>query len=119
MEKELQLKLTVRMFTQDDEKCFGPGIATLMERVEVHHSLRAAALSMGMAYSKAWRIIRTAEEVFGCPLLRSTTGGKNGGGAVLTPQGKRILTAYQECTADLNAYGKAKFAEKFAFFPEL
>ena len=119
MKKELHLKLTIRRFTDDNQRCFGPGIATLLERVREHRSLRAAAVSMEMAYSKAWRIIRTAEEVFGCPLLRSTTGGKNGGGAVLTPQGKRILTAYQEYTADLNAYAKAKFAEKFAFFPEL
>ena len=119
MDKDLHLKLTIRLYTDDHDRCFGPGIATLLHRVEEHRSLRAAAVSMNMAYSKAWRIIRTAEEVFGCPLLRSTTGGKNGGGAVLTPQGKRILTAYQEYIADLNAYGKAKFAEKFVFFPEL
>ena len=119
MEKELHLKLTVRLFTEDDEKCFGPGIAALMERVEQHHSLRAAAMSMGMAYSKAWRIIRAAEEIFGCPLLVSTTGGKNGGGAVLTEEGKRILTAYQEYTADLKRYSGERFAEAFAFFEEL
>ena len=119
MEKELHLKLTVRLFTEDDEKCFGPGIAALMERVEQHHSLRAAARSMGMAYSKAWRIIRAAEEIFGCPLLVSTTGGKNGGGAVLTEEGKRILTAYQTYTADLKRCSEERFAESFDFFKEL
>ena len=60
MSKELHLKLTVRLFTDDNQRCFGPGIATLLERVQEHHSLRAAAASMEMAYSKAWRIIRTA-----------------------------------------------------------
>ena len=119
MEQKLHLKLTVRMFTSDDEKCFGPGIATLMERVEEHHSLRRAAASMGMAYSKAWRIIRTAEEVFGCPLLSTTTGGKNGGGAALTTQGKRSLTAYQAYAADVKQYSEERFAEAFAFFEEL
>ena len=84
MDRELHLKLTIRLYTDDNRRCFGPGIATLLERVREHHSLRAAASSMEMAYSKAWRIIRTAEEVFGCKMLRSTTGGRNGGGAVVT-----------------------------------
>ena len=119
MEKELQLKLTVRMFTQDDEKCFGPGIATLMERVEVHHSLRAAALSMGMAYSKAWRIIRTAEEVFGCKLLSSTIGGQHGGGAVLTEEAHRLLDAYDAYCDDIRRYSEERFDAAFGFYPEL
>ena len=83
---ELHLKLTLRLYSDDDQRCFGPGIATLLERVVVHRSLRAAAASMGMAYSKAWRIIRTAEGVFGCKLLLSTVGGSHGGGAKLTPE---------------------------------
>ena len=79
MDKELHLKLTIRLYTDDNRRCFGPGIATLLERVREHRSLRAAAASMEMAYSKAWRIIRTAEEVFGCKMLDSTTGGRHGG----------------------------------------
>ena len=75
MDRELHLKLTIRLYTDDNRRCFGPGIATLLERVREHRSLRAAASSMEMAYSKAWRIIRTAEEVFGCKMLDSTTGG--------------------------------------------
>ena len=80
MGQDVHLKLTVRLYSDDDHRCFGPGIATLLRRVELHHSLRAAAASMEMAYSKAWRIIRTAENVFGCKLLTSTIGGQHGGG---------------------------------------
>ena len=82
MRNDLHANLTVRIFT--DRKCFGPGVAELLRRVRELHSLRAAAMSMNMAYSKAWRIIRTAETVFGCKLLSSTIGGAHGGGAVLT-----------------------------------
>lgn len=115
MEQNLQLKLTVRLFTEDDRRCFGPGIATLLERVQLHKSLRSAAASMGMAYSKAWRIVRTAEEVFGCRMLDSTIGGRHGGGARLTPQAERLLKAYQDYTADLARYGQERFQEAFAF----
>ena len=116
MDQELHLKLTVRLYTGDDQRCFGPGIATLLERVGEHRSLRAAAASMGMAYSKAWRIIRTAEGVFGCKLLDSTIGGRHGGGARLTPQAERLLGAYNAYVADLKAYADGKFQEAFGFY---
>ena len=119
MENELKLKMTLRLYTEDHEHCFGPGIATLLERVQEHHSLRAAAASMGMAYSKAWRIIRTAEEVFGCKMLDSTIGGKGGGGAHLTPEALRLLEAYRAYEADVAQYARARFEEAFAFYPEL
>ena len=119
MDKELHLKLTVRLFTEDDQRCFGPGIATLLSRVREHKSLRAAAASMEMAYSKAWNIIRTAEDVFGCKMLSSTIGGHHGGGAVLTPQAERLLEAYEIYTADVQAYSQSKFEEAFGFYRDL
>lgn len=48
--------LTVRLFC--GEKCFGPGMAQLLRKVQELHSLRAAAMSMNMAYSKAWTITK-------------------------------------------------------------
>lgn len=116
MENKLHVILSVRLFT--DEKCFGPGIAQLLHRVEEHHSLRAAAISMGMAYSKAWTILKASQKALGFPLLNSTTGGKHGGGAVLTPEAKQLLAAYEDYCQALNEYGKALFAEKFAAFLE-
>lgn len=119
MEKELQLKLTIRLFTDNNQRCFGPGVATLLERVQEKHSLRAAAVSMEMAYSKAWRIIRTAEESFGFKLLSSTIGGQHGGGAVLTDEAKQLLTAYRAYQADITAYAKERFDASFDFYRSL
>lgn len=117
MSAGLHVKLTVRFFT--DEKCFGPGVAELLRRVRERHSLRAAAMSMNMAYSKAWTIVRTAQENLGFQLLVSSTGGRGGGGALLTPEGERMLDAYDFYCAQLNAYGEALFTETFAFCGEL
>lgn len=119
MDKDLHLKLTVRLYTDDNQRCFGPGIATLLHRVQEHRSLRAAAASMGMAYSKAWRIIRTAEGVFGYKLLSSTIGGQHGGGAVLTDQAVRLLDAYDAYCADVQVYSQSRFEEAFGFYREL
>lgn len=119
MDRELHLKLTIQLYTDDNRRCFGPGIATLLERVREHHSLRAAASSMEMAYSKAWRIIRTAEEVFGCKLLDSTTGGRNGGGATLTPAAEQLLAAYRAYQADVERCAKERFETVLGFYRTL
>mgnify|MGYP004523949203 CR=1 FL=1 len=106
--------LTIRIFTQ--EKCFGPGVAVLMRKVQELHSLRAAAASIGMAYSKAWTILRHAQQELGFSLLDSSTGGKNGGGATLTPQGERLLNAYERYCADVRSYAQAQFSSCFSEF---
>lgn len=114
METTLHPVLSVRLFKE--EKCFGPGIAQLLERVEEHHSLRAAAASMDMAYSKAWITVRRCEGVLGFPLLQSATGGRGGGGATLTQEAKTLLACYRAYRAQLEHYAKMCFAEAFAPF---
>lgn len=102
---------TCRLFT--DSKAFGPGVAQLLHRVEELKSLRSAAASMEMAYSKAWTIIKNSEAALGYPLLASTTGGKNGGGAVLTEEGAELLQKYDEFCVEMQVYGNKLFSEKF------
>ena len=117
MDDQLHPKISVRLFT--DEKCFGPGIAALLRRVKVYHSLRSAAASMGMAYSKAWTVLKSCEEHLGFKLVLSTVGGRNGGGATLTDNAERMLAAYDEYCAELNAYADTLLEEKFSFYQEL
>lgn len=115
MEKRsLRPVLTVRLFTE--EKCFGPGIAELLRRVRELKSLRAAAASMGMAYSKAWTIVKTSEEALGFKLLVSTTGGRHGGGAVLSSKAEKLLAAYEDCCAALRRTAQESFAASFEEF---
>lgn len=114
MDTKLHPVISVRIFGA--EKCFGPGVATLLEKVEALHSLRAAAASIGMAYSKAWTIIKNAEAGLGFALLVSTTGGKNGGGAVLTGQAKALLTAYAQYCSALRDFAAQRFEEDFREF---
>lgn len=119
MNRELHTKLTLHLYTEDRQRSFGPGMATLLERVQEHKSLRSAAASMEMAYSKAWRIIHAAEEIFGCKLLSSTIGGRHGGGTVLTPEAEQLLTAYRAYEHSLCSYADATFKEHFDFYQAL
>ena len=93
----MELKLTPR-FLQNGQRFFGPGVAELLERVREHRSLRAAAASMEMAYSKAWRIVNEAEGQLGCKLIE-----RDGArGSTLTPAGERAIEAYETLQADIN-----------------
>ena len=96
-----------------EEKFFGPGIATLLHRVEEYRSIRQATASMGMAYSKAWAIVRRAERELGFPLLNTTTGGKEGGGASLTAEGRLFLEKYDRFCALVNEHARADFEAVF------
>lgn len=112
MEKTLHTVLTIRLFT--DEKCFGPGIATLLHHIEDLHSLRSASMKMNMAYSKAWTIVRNAEAQLGFKLLHSTTGGRHGGGATLTEEARELLTAYDGFCRELQETADALYEKYFS-----
>ena len=54
---------------EQGEKFFGEGPARLLHGVEETGSLRAAAMSMNMAYTKALKLIRNAETALGFPVI--------------------------------------------------
>jgi molybdate transport repressor ModE-like protein len=88
--------VTKIVFTDDNgTKFFGEGPFRLLCCVEKTGSLRAAAMEMEMAYSKASKILKQAEANLGFSLTSRSTGGKDGGGSVLTPEGKRWLSQYK------------------------
>lgn len=88
--------VTKIVFTDDNGvKFFGEGPLRLLRSVERTGSLRAAAAEMEMAYSKASKLLKQAETSLGFPLTTRSTGGKDGGGSVLTPDGKRFLEQYE------------------------
>ena len=90
-----QIRPAQRIWLQDDgQPVFGSGIRELLGRVESTGSLRAAAAEMGMAYSKAWAIVRRAEGHLGITLLVRRAGGAGGGGSALTDEGRWLVGAF-------------------------
>lgn len=104
-------------FTDDNGiKFFGEGPCRLLRCVEKTGSLRAAAIEMEMAYSKASKILKQAEKSLGFPLTARSTGGKDGGGSRLTPEGKQWLRQYE---AYRDACVKANQELYSRFFPQI
>lgn len=110
-EEPLQYHAKIRVYRR--EKNFGPGTMELMCLVRQTGSLSAACKEMGMAYSKAWKIIKNAEADLGFSLMEGIRGGEHGGSTVLTERGEEFLDRYlafeQEATEVLDRL----FAEHF------
>lgn len=96
------MKPSIRTYlcSDDDKRFFGEGPFKLLLAVEETGSLRSAAMSMNMAYTKALRIIRDAESYLGFLLTVRTTGGKGGGGSRLTDEAKDFLLRYEQYRAE-------------------
>ena len=89
------MKIGYKVWLDNNGKAFGDGPYELLRRVEETNSLHQAAGQMGMAYSKAWRLIRTLEKRLGFPFLERKIGGQLGGGSWITPQAKDLMNHYQ------------------------
>ncbi len=76
-------------------RVFGEGLYRLLKGIELTGSLREAALGLGMAYSKAHRILSSCERNIGFPLITREIGGATGGGSKVTAAGFRIMKEYK------------------------
>jgi molybdate transport system regulatory protein/xanthine dehydrogenase accessory factor len=107
------VRLGVRLFTPDGEKCFGPGIAELLERIGRDGSLRKAAGEMGMAYSRAWHVVNDCEKALGFELIARSVGGREGGGSRLTEKGAAMLRDFRKMEASLKERAGSAAEELF------
>lgn len=113
MAKKKTLKPVVRLAISggdpDSSSQFGRGVATLCLGVREKGSLNAAAKSIHMAYSKAWRIVKETEAALGMQLLN-----RDGAhGSTLTKEGNELLDTYLALDAKLQASAEKEFAKHF------
>ena len=93
----------------DTSPHFGKGVISLMLLIQEGHSIRSASQSMNMAYSKAWHLIRSAEEDLGFSLIIKKKGGSTRAGSV----GQCLLTQFQEFESAVHKCVDQLFQEYF------
>ncbi len=94
---------------------FAEGRKMLLEAVDRRGSLNAAAQELGMSYRAAWGKIKATEKALGTKLLAVTTGGKGGGGAVLTPEAKELITKYRKFLGRVETFVGKEFQRIFRY----
>ena len=73
----------------------GPGKIALLEAIDRDGSISAAARSQAMTFRRAWFLVETMNTAFREPVVRTSVGGREGGGAGLTPLGQEVVARYR------------------------
>lgn len=66
----------------------------LLGAIDQEGSITAAAKKVGLSYKAAWDAVDTMNNLAGEPLVLRTTGGRRGGGAVLTERAQELIQVY-------------------------
>lgn len=82
----------------------GMGRVKLMQEIEKTGSISKAAKNLGMSYRKAWESIDAINKEAEKPLVIKTSGGKGGGGAILTEEGKKTIKSYLKIVKNTEAF---------------
>ena len=91
--------LSLRIDLGSDAR-IGPGKIALLEQISSCGSISAAGRAMDMSYKRAWDLVDEINRVCGRDTVARQTGGKNGGGAVLTPFGEELVARYRRIERD-------------------
>ena len=78
----------------------GPGKIRLLEAIRDSGSLSRAARSIGMSYRRAWLLVNSLKQSFREPVTLASTGGKDGGGMLVTEFGDALISNYRELERD-------------------
>ncbi|MBD8688120.1 MULTISPECIES: winged helix-turn-helix domain-containing protein [unclassified Rhizobium] len=89
-ERKAPLKPVLRIDFPPDDR-LGRGKIQLMELIVSTGSISAAGRAMDMSYRRAWLLVDALNHMFHQPVIESQRGGKQGGGAGLTPFGEELL----------------------------
>lgn len=108
-----KIRTDVKIRLIAEKKFLGPGVCELLEYIEKCGSIQAGCKEMGLSYSKGSHILKNLENGFDTPIVERWTGGKSGGGARLTEEGKEVVKRYREMAADIEEYARKAYESYF------
>ena len=90
------MQIDGRFWLKKDGKNFlGNGRIELLERIAQTGSIHAAAKAMKMSYKAAWDRVNAMNAIADRPIIEKTTGGRGGGGTVLTAHAYELIATYK------------------------
>ena len=75
----------------------------LLEAIDKHGSISQAAKAVPLSYKAAWDAIDAMNNLADQPLVVRSTGGRNGGGTLLTEYGHKTVALYRALEAEYQA----------------
>ena len=92
---------------------WGAGRSASLKMIDELGSIQKAAEEMKMSYRHAWGFIRTIEKHSRAKFVETQVGGRDGGGARLTPKGKDFLRRYLVFSKGFEEYIEKRFKRAF------
>jgi molybdate transport system regulatory protein len=94
----------------DPGRRLGHGKIALLEAIRLTGSISAAGRTFNMSYRRAWLLIDEVNHMFANPIVSTRGGGKNGGGASLTPLGEDIVRLYRDAERKIQTSAASEIA---------
>lgn len=95
--------------TAGDTIAVGPGKVALLEAIASTGSLTAAAKLLDMSYRRAWLLVEKINAALTAPAVAAATGGRQGGGAAITPVGREVITLYRAIESAAHSSAREQF----------
>lgn len=87
-------RLSIRVDLANGDR-IGPGKIALLEAIRATGSISGAARRLDMSYRRAWLLVEEINDALREPAVAAATGGRQGGGAAVTPVGDQVITLYR------------------------
>ncbi|MCF6179156.1 MAG: LysR family transcriptional regulator, partial [Geopsychrobacter sp.] len=101
MKKVLDVEFTAPLWLNKNRKAFLQNRRIeLLEKIEEHGSISQAAKAAGMSYKGAWDAVNSMNNLADKPLTIKMTGGRDGGGTVLTDEGRTLVRMFRMVEAE-------------------
>jgi molybdate transport system regulatory protein len=114
-ETDVSTRLSVRIVLANGGK-LGPAEIALLEEIHAQGSISGAARAIGLTHRNSWLWVQEINRALCEPAVATKIGGRNYGGAVLTPIGTQIVDLYRamETSAQLAAGAELRAIEALA-----
>ncbi len=107
-----EYRIKTRFWIEGKEGTFlGEGRIRLLQAIHETGSITGAAKSLEISYRKAWKMVDIMNEQAKIPLVVRQSGGKSGGGTLVTPKGEHAIATYLAFKSKCNAFIEETFKE--------
>ena len=89
------------------------GRIDLLKEIITTGSISSAAKQMKMSYKKAWEIINGMNKEAREPLVIRVSGGKGGGGTIVTEEGKKMIKQFDKLNKNCKVFLEIELVKIF------
>ncbi|PKP49119.1 MAG: LysR family transcriptional regulator [Bacteroidetes bacterium HGW-Bacteroidetes-11] len=108
---ELKLHYKIWFTDQNEKGILGDGKWKILKAIDETGSLTAACEKLGITYRRTWNDLKTIEKQLGFALLEKSRGGAEGGSTSLTPEGKKLIRAFDDFHEKMDEIMQQHFTE--------